>query len=50
MIKVSVPYPKKPGTHCDMIYYLAHQMPLAMPSKYTDVAPVIQFHDVKLSV
>jgi uncharacterized protein (TIGR02118 family) len=105
MIKVSVLYPNKPGTHFDMKYYVMRHMPLAMrllsrglrktevdaglqgaapgeppaffggcqfyfdtieaflavwPSaaaelaadipKYTDVAPVIQFNEVKLSV
>jgi uncharacterized protein (TIGR02118 family) len=104
MIKVSVLYPKKPGTHFDMNYYVNTHMPLAMrllakglrktevdaglhgttpdqpPAfyggcqfyfdsveafvavwegaaatlgadipKYTDVAPVIQFNEVKLS-
>ncbi len=105
MIKVSILYPNKPGSHFDMSYYLAQHMPLAMrllgkglrktevdaglqgaapgqppaffggcqfyfdsieaflavwPSaaaelgadipKYTDVAPLIQFNEVKLSV
>lgn len=30
MIKVSVLYPNKPGTHFDMNYYVSHHMPLAM--------------------
>jgi uncharacterized protein (TIGR02118 family) len=105
MIKVSVLYPNKPGTHFDMNYYVTKHMPLAMrllskglrktevdaglhgtaPSeppafhggcqfyfdtvdafvavwgpaaaeltadipKYTDVAPVIQFNEVRISV
>jgi hypothetical protein len=50
MMKVSVLYPNTPGTHFDMNYYLAHHMPLAVRSKYTDVAPLIQFNDVKLPV
>lgn len=105
MIKVSVLYPNKPGSHFDMNYYVAKHMPLAMrlltkglrktevdagiqgtapgeppafhggcqfyydsieafadvwgPAakeiqadipRYTDVAPVIQFNEVKLSV
>lgn len=105
MIKVSVLYPKKTGTHFDMNYYVTHHMPLAMrllgkglrktevdaglhgtspdeppafyggcqfyfdtvdafvavwgPAaaelgadipKYTDVTPMIQFNEVKLSV
>jgi uncharacterized protein (TIGR02118 family) len=105
MIKVSVLYPNKPGSHFDMSYYLNTHMPLAMrllckglrktevdagiqgtrpgepPAffggcqfyfdsidafaearataaaeltadipKYTDVAPLIQFNDVKLSL
>ncbi len=105
MIKVSVLYPNKPGTHFDMNYYVSHHMPLAMrllakglrksevdaglqgmtpgeppaffggcqfyfdsidaflstwgPAaaeiaadipKYTDVTPLIQFNEVKLSV
>lgn len=104
MIKVSVLYPKKPGSHFDMDYYVGQHMPLAMrllskglrktevdagiqgapgepPAfyggcqfyfdsiqaftevwgpvakeiqadipRYTDVAPVIQFNELKLSV
>jgi len=105
MIKVSVLYPNKPGSHFDMNYYVTKHMPLAMrllakglrktevdagiqgtapgqpPAfyggcqfyfdtidafagawstaaaeltadipRYTDVAPVIQFNEVKLSV
>lgn|SRR5487761_2231774 len=105
MIKVSVLYPNKPGSHFDMNYYVTHHMPMAMrllakglrktevdaglqgttpgepppffggcqfyfdsidaflavwPAaanelsndmpKYTDVAPIIQFNEVKLSV
>jgi uncharacterized protein (TIGR02118 family) len=104
MIKVSVLYPNKPGSHFDMNYYVAKHMPLAMrllnkglrktevdagiqgtapgeppafhggcqfyfdsieafadawgPAakeiqadipRYTDVAPVIQFNELKLS-
>ena len=30
MIKVSILYPNKPGSHFDMNYYLAQHMPLAM--------------------
>ncbi len=30
MIKVSVLYPNKPGSHFDMNYYVAKHMPLAM--------------------
>jgi uncharacterized protein (TIGR02118 family) len=30
MIKVSILYPNKPGTHFDMDYYLSKHMPLAM--------------------
>src|SRR5258708_15310870 len=30
MIKVSVLYPNKPGTHFDMNYYVTKHMPLAM--------------------
>jgi uncharacterized protein (TIGR02118 family) len=30
MIKVSVIYPNKPGSHFDMNYYLTQHMPLAM--------------------
>jgi uncharacterized protein (TIGR02118 family) len=105
MIKVSVLYPNKPGSHFDMSYYLNTHMPLAMrllakglhktevdaglqgtqpgepphffggcqfyfdsieafleawkPAaaeltadipRYTDVAPIIQFNEVKLSL
>ncbi len=105
MIKVSVLYPNKPGSHFDMNYYVAKHMPLAIKRlgsglrktevdaglqgtapgeppaffggcqfyfdsieafvkawgpvaaevtadipKYTDVAPLIQFNEVKLSV
>jgi uncharacterized protein (TIGR02118 family) len=105
MIKVSILYPKKPGAHFDMGYYLTTHMPLAMrllsknlrktevdaaiqgrmpgeppaffggcqlyfdsidafvevwtPAaaelttdipKYTDVEPLIQFNEVKLSL
>jgi len=105
MIKVSVLYPNKPGSHFDMNYYVGKHMPLAMPPaeqgpaqdrgrrrrfkaprrasrpafyggcqfyfdsiqafadvwgpaakeiqadipRYTDVAPVIQFNELKLS-
>jgi hypothetical protein len=30
MIKVSVLYPNKPGSHFDMTYYTTNHMPLAM--------------------
>jgi uncharacterized protein (TIGR02118 family) len=105
MIKVSVLYPNKPGSHFDMNYYVGKHMPLAMrllnkglrktevdagiqgtgpgeppafyggcqfyfdsieafaevwgPAakeiqadipRYTDVAPIIQFNDLKLAV
>jgi uncharacterized protein (TIGR02118 family) len=105
MIKVSVLYPNKPGSHFDMNYYVTKHMPLAMrllskglrktevdaglqgtkrgappdffggcqfyfdtmeefaavwgPAaaeitadipKYTDVTPMIQFNEVKISV
>ena len=105
MIKVSVLYPNKPGSHFDMAYYTTKHMPLAMkllanglhktevdaglqgrlpdsrrpfsavasstsiPSmrsqrsgdrrrrrlrrifpRYTDVQPIIQFNEVKLSL
>jgi len=105
MIKISVLYPNKPGSHFDMGYYLSTHMPLAMrllakglrktevdagiqgakpgepPAffggcqfyfdsieafsaawtaaapelstdipKYTNVAPIIQFNEVKLSL
>jgi len=30
MIKFSVLYPNRPGTHFDMSYYVTHHMPLAM--------------------
>ncbi|HTV98137.1 MAG TPA: EthD family reductase [Steroidobacteraceae bacterium] len=105
MIKVSVLYPNKPGSHFDMAYYINNHMPLAMrllakglrktevdagisgarpgeppaffggcqfyfdsvgafieawsPAaaeitadipRYTDVAPLIQFNEVKLSL
>jgi uncharacterized protein (TIGR02118 family) len=105
MVKVSILYPNKPGSHFDMSYYLTTHMPMAMrlltkglhktevdagiqgagpgepPSffggcqfyfdsidaflevwkgaaaeltadipKYTDVAPIIQFNEVKLSL
>jgi uncharacterized protein (TIGR02118 family) len=105
MIKLSVLYPNKPGSHFDMNYYVTHHMPLAMRllkkglrktevdagisgtapgappafhggchfyydsieaftevwgpaakelqtdiSRYTDVAPIIQFNEVKLSI
>jgi len=105
MIKVSVLYPNKPGSHFDMAYYINTHMPLAMRllskglrktevdagiqgtrpgepppffggcqfyfdsidaflevwksappeisadiPRYTDVAPLIQFNEVKLSL
>jgi len=105
MIKVSVLYPNKPGSHFDMNYYVTKHMPMAMRllgkglrktevdagiqgtvpgepppffggcqfyfdsidaflavwggaaaelgadiPKYTDVAPVIQFNEVRISV
>jgi uncharacterized protein (TIGR02118 family) len=105
MIKVSILYPNKPGSHFDMSYYLATHMPMAMRllanglhktevdagiqgtkpgepppffggcqfyfdsidaflevwkaaaaeltadiPKYTDVTPIIQFNEVKLSL
>jgi uncharacterized protein (TIGR02118 family) len=105
MIKVSVVYPNKPGSHFDMSYYINTHMPLAMRllakglrktevdagiqgtkpgeppaffggcqfyfdsieafneawtpaaaeitadiARYTDVAPMIQFNEVKLSL
>jgi uncharacterized protein (TIGR02118 family) len=105
MIKVSILYPNKPGSHFDMNYYLTQHMPLAIrllskglrktevdaglqgtvpgepPAffggcqfyfdsidafvqvwkqaaaeltadipKYTDVTPLVQFNEVKLSV
>jgi uncharacterized protein (TIGR02118 family) len=30
VIKVSILYPNKPGSHFDMNYYVTHHMPLAM--------------------
>jgi uncharacterized protein (TIGR02118 family) len=86
MIKVSVLYPNKPGSHFDMGYYINTHIPLATrllakglrktevdagiqgtrpgepPAffggcqltadipRYTDVAPLIQFNEVKLSL
>lgn len=65
MIKLSILYPNKPGSRFDMGYYVGTHMPLAMSlwrkgpaaaelqadiPRYTDVAPIIQFNEVKLSV
>jgi hypothetical protein len=61
MIKLSILYPNKPGSRFDIDYYIGTHMPLAMwgPAaaelqadipRYTDVAPIIQFNEVKLSV